>query len=151
MEQSRSTGERFSTRNVAAKLDMTQAHVELLLRTKSQPLSLDQPVGGEDNDLSLSGTLQLEQPPVSSLVLNSDMQRQVTELLSELTSREAYILQHRFGLGDMEPMSRESIGKNIGLSRERVRQIEKAALISLKELLDNTERGDDLKLYLAPE
>jgi len=151
MEQSRSTGERFSTRNVAAKLDMTQAHVELLLRTKSQPLSLDQPVGGEDNDLSLSGTLQLEQPPVSSLVLNSDMQRQVTGLLSELTSREAYILQHRFGLGDMEPMSRESIGKNIGLSRERVRQIEKAALISLKELLDNTERGDDLKLYLAPE
>ncbi|MEH6911797.1 MAG: sigma-70 family RNA polymerase sigma factor [Oceanicoccus sp.] len=151
MEQSRSNGERFSTRNVAAKLGMSQAHVELLLRTKSRPLSLDQPVGGEDDDLSLSGTLQLEQPPVSTLVLNSDMQRQVTELLSELTSREAYILQHRFGLGDMEPMSRESIGKNIGLSRERVRQIENAALVSLKELLNNTERGDDLKLYMASD
>lgn len=151
MEQSRLTGEGLSTRALAERLDISETRVELLLMTKSRPLSLDQPVGGDDENLSLGGTLQLPQPSVSSLALSSDMQNQVQRLLGQLTDREAYILQHRFGIGDIEPMSRENIGRNIGLSRERVRQIENAALESLKTSLQGSEQGDALKLYMTLE
>lgn len=151
MEQSRLTGEGLSTRAIAERLSMSETHVELLLTTKSRPLSLDQPVGGDDDDLSLAGTLQLEQPTVSSLTLSSDRQDQVKLLLGQLTDREAYILQHRFGIGDIEPMSRENIGRNLGISRERVRQIELAALENLKVSLQDSEQGDALKLYMTLE
>jgi RNA polymerase sigma factor (sigma-70 family) len=151
IEQSRSCGEKLSTNSMATKLGMSEKHVELLLRTKSRPVSLDQSLNGEDDDLSLSGALQLDQPAVSVLVNNRDMQRQIKQLMDELTSREAYILQHRYGLGGIEPMSRESIGKNIGLSRERVRQIEQSALISLQSLLSDSQRGEDLKLYMTAD
>lgn len=141
MEESRSTGESLSTHAMAERLSMRESHVELLLRTKSRPVSLDQPVGGDDENLSLGGTLPLDQPAVSSLALSSDMQDQVQQLLGQLTKREAYILQHRFGIGDIEPMSRENIGRNIGISRERVRQIEHAALERLKSFLQDSEQG----------
>ncbi|MEC8651582.1 MAG: sigma-70 family RNA polymerase sigma factor, partial [Planctomycetota bacterium] len=65
------------------------------------------------------------------------------ELLEKLDTREARILRLRFGLGNNEPMTLKAIGKRFGLTRERVRQMEKQALAKLGEVMSR-EFGEEL-------
>jgi RNA polymerase primary sigma factor len=66
----------------------------------------------------------------------SDDLRQVQDRLSKMDKREAMVLRMRFGLGDEEPMTLNEIGERLGLTRERIRQIEKDALSMLREQLE---------------
>ena len=71
-------------------------------------------------------------------LVDVDTISQVMHLLDELEPREATVLRMRFGLDDSEPCTLKEIGESLGLTRERVRQIETEALGKLSESLDDT-------------
>ena len=77
--------------------------------------------------------LDLRNKAPDTAVADSDELRQVLGLLEAMPAREATVLRLRFGLGGEGPMTQKEIGDRLGLTRERVRQIERAALAALAE------------------
>ena len=68
--------------------------------------------------------------------------RRITGLLKTLDDRERRILNFRFGLDGQEPLSLEETGKRIGVTRERIRQIEKRCLLKLRKLAQSDDEGE---------
>ena len=94
--------------------------------------SLDRPVG-EDGDASLGDLMAADTPePTADLELNLRSEA-LEQALADLPAREALVLRRRFGLGDDEPRTLAQVGEEIGVTRERVRQIERDALRHLAE------------------
>jgi len=92
----------------------------------------------EDSEVSLSETLTDNRTPRPDHAIFSDAESKALQrLLDEIDEREATILRLRFGLDDQEPMTLKDIGAKIGLTRERVRQIQDEALRRLEDLLEN--------------
>jgi len=90
--------------------------------------------GSDDGELTMSELVaDTHNPTPDQLVRDNDEIRQLTELLSEIDEREARILKLRYGLDGEEPMTLKEIGQRIGLTRERVRQIEHEALRKLRD------------------
>jgi len=88
----------------------------------------------DDGELTMSELVaDTHNPTPDQLVRDNDEIRQLTELLSEIDEREARILKLRYGLDGEEPMTLKEIGQRIGLTRERVRQIEHEALRKLRD------------------
>jgi RNA polymerase primary sigma factor len=117
--------------------------VETILRVYRSYLSLDAPISsdGEVSHLDLLQSKTL--PSVEETYIKSTLTEEINELLSQIPAREQQILRLRFGFDD-EPKTLEEIGKMLGLSRERVRQIEKRA----KDLLRAKAKTKALKDYL---
>ena len=82
--------------------------------------------------------------PASQAVSKNILQEEILELMKILSKKEARILSMRFGLGDKQPMTLEKIGKKFKISRERVRQIEEAAIRKLKAVLSE-KKGECLR------
>jgi RNA polymerase primary sigma factor len=98
-----------------------------------QPLSLDLPVG-EDGDTSLGDLVEDESSPApEDSALGSVLHDQIREMLQELPEREQKIIELRFGLNDGREWTLEEVGKVMNLTRERIRQLEKAALRKLRK------------------
>jgi len=94
--------------------------------------SLDEPIGTEEDHI-LMNTLEDENEPSPSDNLNkSEFHTLLTEALDSLNPREAMILRNYYGLGDREPQTLEEIGKELGISRERVRQVKVKALNKIR-------------------
>jgi RNA polymerase primary sigma factor len=92
--------------------------------------------GQSDSELSLGDTLKDDNTQAPNVdMAKADDWRQVLGLLSKMDEREALVLRLRFGLEDEEPMTLKDIGVRLGLTRERIRQIEKDALGTLREQL----------------
>ncbi len=92
--------------------------------------------GSADGELTIEEMVaDLNNPSPDVLVKNSDELRQVSELLDEIDPRAAKILRLRYGLEGEDPMTLKEIGKRIGLTRERVRQIEHEALKKLRDCM----------------
>jgi RNA polymerase primary sigma factor len=89
--------------------------------------SLDKPLG-DDNDASIGDLVSTDQQPVEEEVQVSLTEETLHRALGKLPDREAMVLRYRYGLGTEEPKSLEEIGRILGLTRERVRQIESQAL-----------------------
>jgi RNA polymerase sigma factor (sigma-70 family) len=97
------------------------------------PVSMDQ----EFNGSSIAEILTAdEEAPLSRMERNEDLDLMRTALEGDLNDRERYILSNHYGLGELNPRSMASIGSDIGLSRERVRQIEVGALRRLRGLIN---------------
>ena len=75
--------------------------------------------------------------PEATVFSNADTEV-IQRLLARIDEREATILRMRFGLDDHEPMTLKQIGARIGLTRERVRQLEREALKKLRETVEET-------------
>jgi RNA polymerase primary sigma factor len=123
---------------VAAEIGVPRETWPLLKQTiltsgTSSQVSLDNVTGRQDAVEDDRGQAPDEQ------ILNEDLLARMTQLLEGLDDREATILRLRYGLGDggAEPMTLKEIGKVVGLTRERVRQIERAALQKLYNVMDN--------------
>ena len=117
---------------LADELDMSPEDVRLLLATNQNLLSLNQPVDEEGE--SEFGDL-LEQyvvPDTDEEVLRQSFEETLREVLSELSEKEREVLTLRFGLDDDQPRTLREIGERLGISRERVRQIEGQALTKLR-------------------
>ncbi len=111
--------------------------VELIedhLTYKNIFLSLDSPLNDDDDDfilediISLHGTKDIEEK-----IYKEEIKKAIDSLMESLSKREQLILIHRFGLNGEEPKTLEEVGKMIGISRERVRQIEKRLIKKLRK------------------
>ena len=134
-----------SVDEIADKLEISEDKVKGILKAAQQPISLDRPIG-EDEDSSLGDFVEdtkvVSPSEYASFKL---LQREINEVLSELDPREERIIRLRFGLDkDEAPMTLEEVGAIFGVTRERVRQIEKKAIGKLRHY----KRRSRLKGYI---
>ncbi len=134
-----------SVDEIADKLDLTEDKVKGILKAAQQPISLDRPIG-EDEDSSLGDFVEdtkvISPSQYASFKL---LQSEIDQVLAELDSREEKIIRLRFGLErDRAPMTLEEVGAIFGVTRERVRQIEKKAIGKLRHY----KRRSRLKGYI---
>jgi RNA polymerase primary sigma factor len=117
---------------LAIELDRTPDQIEELLRTSRQPISLDSTIG-EDGETSIGDLIEdVDAPEASELVDRQLLADQLRHALDALTPREATIMAMRFGLYDGNPHTLDEIGRALGLTRERIRQLEKQSLSKLR-------------------
>ncbi len=137
MERIRSLlAERFgrapTDRELSEELGVSIDDVRVLTRASRSSLSLNEPVDSE-GDSELGDLLeQTGLPDTDELLLRESFSRALRDALAELPARERKVLELRFGLDDDQPKTLREIGEVMGLSRERVRQIESRALNKLR-------------------
>ena len=117
---------------LAAACEMTAEKAEKLLRLDPEVCSLDAPAGDEDSTLGLFLENVHAEQPYESLV-REELSNLLTALLATLDDRQQYILRLRFGLEDGVCYSLDQVGKMLGISKERARQIEKQAIGRLQK------------------
>jgi RNA polymerase primary sigma factor len=126
-------GREATPEELAAELDRTPEQVEEMLRNARQPVSLDNPVG-DDEDTRLGDLIEDSEAPGAADALEyQTMIETVHRALDGLEPREARVLALRFGLAEGRPHTLDEIGRDVGLTRERIRQIEKEALAKLRQ------------------
>jgi RNA polymerase primary sigma factor len=126
-------GREPTPQELASELDRTPEQIEEMLRNARQPVSLDNPVG-DDEDTRLGDLIEdFEAPAASDALEYQTMIETVHRALAGLEPREARVLALRFGLAEGRPHTLDEIGRDVGLTRERIRQIEKEALAKLRE------------------
>ncbi|MDN3524139.1 RNA polymerase sigma factor RpoS [Halomonas sabkhae] len=127
---------------IADHLDKPVASVKKMMGLNERVSSVDYPVGSEsDKPLIETITDENDLGPESSLV-DGDVKQHVDDWLAELTDKQCEVVVRRFGLRGHEASTLEQVGDEIGLTRERVRQIQVEALKKLRRLLD--KQGLDL-------
>jgi len=125
-------GRPASPEEIAGTLTVAPARVRRLLRLSRRPLSLEQPVGEEEETMLGSFIADEEAPPPPAMADNAILRERLEEILETLQPREARILRLRFGLQDGRNYTLEEVGQKFGLTRERIRQIEAHALNRLR-------------------
>jgi RNA polymerase primary sigma factor len=121
-----------TTEEIADELGVSPRKVEHIMRVSQRPLSLEMPVG-EEEDSYLGDFIEDEDADSPSEAAGQQLLREVIdEIFQSLTPREVRILQLRFGLVDGYCYTLEEVGKKFGVTRERIRQIEAKALRKLK-------------------
>ena len=129
---------------LARKMEMSVPRVRKILGLAQEPVSLETPLG-EELDSHL-GDLLVDKcgTSPSESVIDLDRREQMAEVLKTLTPREAEILQMRFGLQDGHVYTLEEVGVHLGVTRERIRQIEVEALRKLRD----PRRNKHLRAFL---
>jgi RNA polymerase primary sigma factor len=117
---------------IAERMDIPIAKVRRILRLMKQTLSLETPVG-DDEESSLGDFIQDEKSlSPDDAAVDSDLSSQTAHVLESLTPREEKVLRMRFGIGERQDYTLEEVGKVLGVTRERVRQIEAKAIRRLQ-------------------
>lgn len=126
-----SLGRTPSTAELAEKLDMDEAYVEKMLDISRSTVSLDTPIG-EDEETPLGDFIEDSTSPNQIDYLSeAALSDELSKVLSTLTPREERILRLRFGIGEAENATLEEVGREFSLTRERIRQIEARAIEKL--------------------
>lgn len=137
-------GRKPNVDEIAEKMELEPRKVQWMLKVSWQPLSLEHPVG-DDEDTELGNFIANESSPSpGETATDKLLKEKIEELLTTLTPREARILRLRFGLQNGRSYTLEEVGKKFGLTRERIRQIEGRALRRLR----HPRRSRQLKDYL---
>jgi len=125
-------GRQPTAEEIAENMDLPADRVRWMLRTSRQPVHLERPVGDE-SDAELGDFIEdIEAPAPAETVAQTMLTEEVGDILDQLTPREARILRLRYGLQDGESRTLKEVGEMFGLSRERIRQLEKEALRKLR-------------------
>lgn len=120
---------------IAACLDKPVEDVTKMLRLNEKIASVDMPIGGENDTALLDIIADDNNVGPEGEVQNNDMNKHIVSWLGELNPKQREVLARRFGLLGYEPSTLEDVGREIGLTRERVRQIQVEALRRLKDIL----------------
>jgi RNA polymerase primary sigma factor len=125
-------GRQPTPEEIAESMELPAERVRWMLRTSRQPVHLERPVGDE-SDAELGDFIEdHEAPPPAEMVAQTMLTEEIGVILDQLTPREARILRLRYGLQDGESRTLKEVGEMFGLSRERIRQLEKEALRKLR-------------------
>ncbi len=117
---------------IAERMDIPVAKVRRILRLMKQTLSLETPIG-DDEESSLGDFIEDERSPSpSDSAIEKDLSDQTNVVLDTLTAREEKVLRMRFGIGERQDYTLEEVGRVLGVTRERVRQIEAKAIRRLR-------------------
>jgi RNA polymerase primary sigma factor len=126
-------GREPTAEEVAASMeDMTPTRVREILKIAQDTTSLETPVGDEDDSMLGDFIQDTSQPSPIDAASRALLKENIEEVLSSLSDREAKVLKMRFGLEGKNPMTLEEVGREFGVTRERIRQIEAKALRKLK-------------------
>ena len=137
-------GQEPSVEDLAEELDMPQEKVREILKVAQEPISLESPIG-EEEDSHLGDFIPDSDAPVpEEAATHALLKEQLGEVLATLTPREAKVLSLRFGIEDGRPRTLEEVGKEFNVTRERIRQIEAKALRKLRHPSRNKKLKDFL-------
>jgi RNA polymerase primary sigma factor len=129
---------------IATEMDLTPDKVREILKVSQEPVSLETPIG-EEEDSHLGDFIEDSDAVVpvdaASFIL---LQEQLDSVLHTLSDREKKVIQLRFGLTDGHPRTLEEVGREFGVTRERIRQIESKTLSKLR----HPSRSQKLRDYL---
>jgi RNA polymerase primary sigma factor len=136
-------GREASTDEIAAEMGLEPERVAEIQRIAQEPVSLQSPIGEEESDLGdfiedADAVVPIE---AAAFIM---LQDQLERVLCELAEREQRIIQLRFGLTDGHPRTLEEVGREFGVTRERIRQIESKTLAKLR----HPSRAQMLREYL---
>jgi len=125
-------GREPSAEEIAVRMELTPDKVRRILRISREPISLETPVG-EDEDTHLGDFIEDDAAvaPIDA-VIAVNLRDQTTRVLSSLTPREEQIVRLRFGIGERSDHTLEEVGVRFNVTRERIRQIESKALRKLR-------------------
>ena len=129
---------------IAAEMGLSLARVSEIQRIAQEPVSLQSPIGEEDSDLGdfIEDADAVVPMEAAAFIM---LQELLERVLDNLTIREQRIIQLRFGLTDGHPRTLEEVGREFGVTRERIRQIESKTLAKLR----HPSRAQMLKEYLG--
>ena len=140
----RKNGREPTAEEIAVRLEMEPDRVRELLQLAQEPVSLETPVG-EEEDAHLEDFIQDEEAGIPVDEAGRQLlRRELMSVLKSLTSREERVITLRFGLDDGRPRTLEELGKEFNVTRERIRQIEAKALRKLR----HPSRAKRLRDYL---
>jgi len=125
-------GRKPTPEEIAARMDIEPRKVQWMLKVSWRPMSLERPVGEEEDSELGSFIEDLTTPTPTQSAYQNLLREKVEEVLGTLTAREARILRLRFGLQNGRSYTLEEVGQKFGLTRERIRQIEGKALRRLR-------------------
>ncbi len=130
---------------VAERMDISVEKVQVIQKVAQEPISLESPVG-EEEDSSLGDFIPDQDTPNPMEFTSKEMlKRELDEVLETLTDREEKVLRMRFGLLDGRTRTLEEVGREFGVTRERIRQIEAKALRKLR----HPSRSKKLKDFMG--
>jgi RNA polymerase primary sigma factor len=137
-------GREPTNEEIAKRMQLPVSKVRKVLRVAQEPISLETPIGEEDE--SHLGDFIVDQNGISpsDAVINLNLREQTAQVLKTLTPREEKIIKMRFGLEDGSEHTLEEVGQNFAVTRERIRQIEAKALRKLR----HPSRSHRLRAFL---
>ena len=137
-------GREPTNEELAERMEMPVSKVRKVLRIAQEPISLETPIGEEDE--SHLGDFIVDRSGISpsEAVINLNLREQTAQVLKTLTPREEKIIKMRFGLEDGSEHTLEEVGQNFAVTRERIRQIEAKALRKLR----HPSRSHRLRTFL---
>ena len=137
-------GREPSTEEIAWDMDVSAEKVREIMKISQEPVSLETPIG-EEEDSHLGDFIEDRSAKApADAATETLLQEQIIQILDSLTDREKRVLELRFGLGDGRGRTLEEVGKEFGVTRERIRQIEAKALRKLR----HPARSKPLRDYL---
>jgi RNA polymerase primary sigma factor len=125
-------GREATTEELATRMDLSPGKIRRVLRIAQEPISLQTPVGEEEESNLGDFLVDSRMVSPSEAVINLNLREQTAEVLKTLSPREEKIVKMRFGLQDGSEHTLEEVGQNFAVTRERIRQIEAKALRKLR-------------------
>ncbi len=128
---------------IAAMLDKPVADVKRLLRLNERVVSMDTPVASDSDTTMVDMIADIQVSDPSQLLQDTDIKSNISVWLEELSEKQREVVARRFGLRGHESSTLEEVGREIGLTRERVRQIQVEALRRLRGIMENQGLSGD--------
>lgn len=145
MRQLERSGAATDAESIAQALGRSREEVDALLRLNERPASLDAPLA-QDADLSMGDAIADEHDDPSDEIARHEIEHLVNAWVAQLGERQRIIVVRRYGLHGVEPTTLEAIALDLGLTRERVRQIQLDALATLRRLIQRSGAGREAVL-----